>query len=164
MARPVGTKYIETPEKMWELFTEYKQRVQDNPIEVQDFVGKDGDEVYRKKNRPLTFEGFECFVMDKTDINYPDLSEYFEGKNESYRSYFPICSRIKRDIRNNQIEGGMAGIFNPSITQRLNNLVEKIQEDGKKEVTIRVKYDRIRDHLTDTDGSPKESIEGKEEV
>jgi hypothetical protein len=36
----------------------------------------------------------------------------------------------------------MAGIYNPSITQRLNGLVEKIQEDGNKEVTIKVKYEK----------------------
>jgi hypothetical protein len=38
--------------------------------------------------------------------------------------------------------GGMAGIYNPSITQRLNGLVDKIQEDGNKEVTIKVKYEK----------------------
>lgn len=134
-------KNIETPELMWELFTKYKDFVKDNPIEVQDFVGKDGDEVYRKKNRPLTMEGFECFVMDHTDVTYPDLTRYFEAKDEGFRMFVPICSRIRREIRNNQIEGGMAGVFNPSITQRINGLVEKVQEDGTKQVTIKVKYE-----------------------
>jgi hypothetical protein len=36
-----------------------------------------------------------------------------------------VCSRIKKSIRADQIKGGMAGIYNPSITQRLNNLVER---------------------------------------
>jgi hypothetical protein len=36
----------------------------------------------------------------------------------------------------------MAGIYNASITQRLNGLTEKIQEDGSKEVTIKVKYEK----------------------
>ena len=134
-------KYIESPEKMWELFEQYREATKSKPILVQDFVGKDGEEVDRKRERPLTMEGFECFVMDKTAITYPDLTEYFEGKNESYRSYFPICSRIKRELRRDQIEGGMAGIYNPSITQRLNNLVEKVQEDGNKNITVKVKYE-----------------------
>ena len=30
-------------------------------------------------------------------------------------------------MRQDQIEGGMAGMYNPSITQRLNSLVEKTQ-------------------------------------
>ena len=70
-------------------------------------------------------EGFECYVMDNTKINYPDLTEYFEGKNESYADYFPICSRIKREIRHDQIKLGLANVINPSITQRLNGLVDK---------------------------------------
>jgi len=36
-----------------------------------------------------------------------------------------VCSRIKKSIRKDQIEGGMVGQYNPSITQRLNGLVEK---------------------------------------
>ena len=135
-------KYIDSPERMGELFTKYKQWVSENPLKVQDFVGKDGQEVWRERQRPLTMEGFECFVMDHTDISYPDLTEYFTGNNESYRSYFPICSRIKREIRGEQVVGGMAGIYHPSITQRLNGLVEKTQADDKKEMTIKVKYEQ----------------------
>jgi hypothetical protein len=131
-------KYIESPERMWELFTMYKEWVRSQPIMVQDFVGKDGSEVHRERQRPMIMEGFECFVMDHTKITYPDLTEYFEGKNESYRSFFPICSRIRREIRQDHLTGGMVGIYNPSITQRLNGLVDKIQEDGTKKVIIEV--------------------------
>lgn len=133
-------KYIETPAKMWELFLAYKAQAKSNPILVQDYVGKDGDEVHRQKERPLTIEGFELYCFDAGVIN--DLGDYFSNKDGRYTNYATICSRIKKAIRNDQIEGGMAGIYNPSITQRLNNLVEKIQEDGSKELTIKVKYER----------------------
>jgi hypothetical protein len=43
----------------------------------------------------------------------------------NYNEYQPICSRIKEQIRQDQIEGGMVGQYNPSITQRLNNLTDK---------------------------------------
>jgi hypothetical protein len=118
-------KLISSPEKMWELFVAYKESAKNKPILVQDFVGKDGQEVRRERERPLTMEGFECFVMDSTDINYPDLCHYFSGTNESYKDFFAVCSRIKREIRQDQISGGMAGIYNPSITQRLNGLTDK---------------------------------------
>lgn len=123
-------KYIESPERMWELFEAYKKATKEAPFLVKDWVGKDGFEVEREKERALTMEGFECFVMDNTNVTYPDLTEYFEGKNESYKAYFPICSRIKREIRRDQVEGGLAGIHNASITQRLNGLVEKTQNDN----------------------------------
>jgi hypothetical protein len=41
-------------------------------------------------------------------------------------------------IRQDQIEGGMAGVYNPSITQRLNGLKENIEESGSKELIIKV--------------------------
>jgi aspartyl/asparaginyl-tRNA synthetase len=35
-------KYIESPEKMWELFEAYRQEVKNNPRHITDFYGKDG--------------------------------------------------------------------------------------------------------------------------
>lgn len=118
-------KYIQTPERMWELFVSYKKETNDNPLTKKDWVGKDATTVQREFTRALTMEGFECYVMDNTEISYPDLTEYFENKNDSYKNYFPICSRIKREIRRDQLEKGLAGLINPSITQRLNNLVDR---------------------------------------
>ena len=127
-------KYIESPEKLWELFIEYRNDVKENPRVKNDFAGKDADEVFKKLERPLTFEGFENYVADLDIIS--DLGRYFTNADGSYDEYRAICSRVKKNIRQDQIEGGMVGIFNPSITQRLNNLVEKVQEDGTKRVII----------------------------
>ena len=131
MARPKGTKYIETPEKMWELFEQYKAQTKSNPILVQDFVGKDGDEVYRRKERPLTVDGFECWCYDNDIIS--DLSNYFANSDNKYSDYSTICSRIRKAVRNDQIEGGMSGIYNPSITQRLNGLTDKSEMTVKEQ-------------------------------
>lgn len=139
-------KYIESPQKLWELFVDYKKSVKDNPVLVQDYVGKDADEVFRKKEQPLIFDGFECFVMDNTKINYPDLSEYFELKNESYKDYFPICSRIKKEIRHDQMKLGLLNLINPSITQRLNNLKEEtdITSGGDKITSNDIKIEIVK--------------------
>lgn len=120
-------KYIESPEKMWDYFLQYKQYVKDNPIIVKDWVGKDATDVYREKERPLTIDGFECWCYDNEIIS--DLSQYFANTEQRYTEYQTICSRIRKAVRTDQIEGGMAGIYNPSITQRLNNLVEKVQNE-----------------------------------
>jgi hypothetical protein len=116
-------KYIETPKRMWELFEQYKEHTKSRPILVQDFVGKDGDEVNRKKERPLTIDGFECWCYDNDIIS--DLSQYFANTEQRYNEYQTICSRIRKAVRTDQIEGGMSGIYNPSITQRLNGLTDK---------------------------------------
>ena len=127
-------KAIESPEKLWEYFLRYKDFVKSNPIKVHDFVGKDGISVYREKEKPLTIEGLECWLFDNDIIG--DLSHYFANTNNAYTDFLTICSRIKKAVRNDQIEGGMSGIYNPSITQRLNNLVDKTETKHEGEIQI----------------------------
>ena len=129
-------KYIESPEKMWELFLEYQEDTKSNPKKKNDFAGKDADEVIKKLERPLTMEGFENYVADQDIID--NMGQYFANTEGRYIKYQTICSRIRRSIRQDQIEGGMVGIYNPSITQRLNGLKESIEESGSKEITIKV--------------------------
>lgn len=128
MARPFGTKKIETPEKLWEYFVAYKKVIKDNPIIVEDWVGKDADAVHRRKERPLTIEGFENYLEDNDIISH--LSDYFANTDGRYTDYTTICSRIRRNVKQDQIEGGMVGIYNPSITQRLNNLAENVKQEN----------------------------------
>jgi hypothetical protein len=129
-------KTIETPEQMWELFEAYKKTVAKNPILIQDYVGKDGQMVYRERQRPLTMEGFENYCED----NICFVHQYFVNQEQRYGDYVNICSRIRRTIRQDQIEGGMASIYNPSITQRLNNLTEKtdVTSNGKELNEIKI--------------------------
>lgn len=136
MAKVGRPKSIESPELMLELFNKYQQWVKSNPILVHDFVGKDGEEVFRKKEKPLTFEGFEVFLYNEGIIDTVD--HYFLNREGRYSEFVAICSHIKKIIRMDQISGGMAGIYNPSITQRLNNLKEAqdITTDGKIEVVF----------------------------
>lgn len=155
-------KYIETPEKMWELFIAFKKHIKDNPIKVEDWVGGMAKKVTRKKERPLTMEGFQNY-LDGQDI-ISDVTDYFENKDSRYTDYVRICSRIRREIRQDQIDGGMAGIYNPSITQRLNGLTEKIQEDGTKEVTIKVKYERKGNSADGTASGADTGTDRSEEV
>ena len=136
-------KNIETPEIMWELFCEYRTEVKSNPITIVEqkkgntiipkgFEGDLPDAIVElPAQRPLTMEGFQNFLDDQDVIS--DVTDYFENKNNSYSDFLRICRRIKRTIRQDQIEGGMAGIYNPSITQRLNNLIEKTE--NKHEVS-----------------------------
>jgi len=137
-------KYIESPSKFWELFEAYKKEVKDNPIIVKDWVGKDATDVFREKEKPLLMVGFECYVLNHTEMTYPDLTEYFEGKNDSYKDYFPIASRIKAEIKNDQQTGGMAMIYSQNLTARLNNLVEKTEDvtpQQPKKLVIKIKRD-----------------------
>jgi hypothetical protein len=140
-ANPVGRpKNIETPEIMWDLFNRYKKDIKSNPFIVKDWVGGMGKQIYREKEKPLTLEGFNVWCFEQGVASW--LHDYFMNKEGRYKEFANICSIIKEQIRQDQIGGGMAGIYNASITQRLNGLTEKIQEDGNKEVTIKVKYEK----------------------
>ena len=156
------SKAIPTPEHLWELFKEYEADVKARPFLVQDFVGKDGNEVQRERQRCLTTEGCEDFVFEKGIIN--DLGDYFSNKEGRYSDFIEITKVIRRRIRRDQIEGGMAGVYNPSITQRLNGLVEKSSADDTKEITIKVKYDRKASDLIGATPITAGSIENGEEV
>lgn len=129
-------KNIESPEQMWELFLAYREEVKAAPITVKDWVGGMAKEVTREKEKPLTMEGFSTWLFEKGVTCW--VHDYFINRNGAYSDYSNICSRIKEVIRKDQIEGGMAGIYNPSITQRLNGLVEKTdnKSEGKMEVVV----------------------------
>lgn len=127
-------KYIETPEDLWKLFEQYKEETKSTPFLEHDFVGGIAKEVNRKHERPLSVMGFKRFGHYKEVT----VRHYLDNTDKAYEEYRHVCSRIVEEIKADQIDGGMAGIYNPSITQRLNNLVEKIQEDGTKEITIKV--------------------------
>lgn len=122
MARDVGRpRNVESPEKMWELFEAYKKEVKSKPVRKMVFVGKDGSKDWEERERPLTIDGFKnyCWGIVGDITNYLHTNDYEEFSN--------ICSRIKSEVRNDQIDGGMVNIYNPSITQRLNSLTEKTE-------------------------------------
>ena len=132
-------KAIESPEVMYQLFQEYCEHTKANPIKVKDWVGGMAKPVVREKEIPYTLEGFEIYCFKQGIIS--DLGKYFANSDGAYEDFRTICSNIRRIIRDDQIKGGMAGIFNPSITQRLNNLVEKTE--NKHEVSeIKITRDR----------------------
>jgi hypothetical protein len=132
-------KNIESPEMMWELFQQYKKDVKSNPFLVKDWVGGMGKMVLREKEKPLTLEGFNVWCFENQIAGW--IKDYFLNKDGNYEEFSTICSIIREQIRQDQIGGGMAGIYNPSITQRLNNLVEKTE--NKHEVSeIKITHDR----------------------
>lgn len=121
-------KYIESPEKMWELFLAYKKKTKSKPRYDNVLNGKTSEIIPIPRETCLTMEGFENYCEEVIG----HVHQYFANQDNLYGDYMSICSRIRRHIRQDQIEGGMAGIYNASITQRLNGLVDKKDVDIKK--------------------------------
>lgn len=135
---------IESPETLWELFQGYiidSKEKESEWLKVQ-YVGKDGNRTTDELKLPLTIEGFKRYCWD---VEIGCIEQYLKNQDDLYKEFIPICSRIKNSIRENQILGGMLNVFNPSITQRLNNLTdlkdittggEKIQSTTNLAITM----------------------------
>ena len=124
-------KYIETPNKLWELFESYKKDVKDNPRKKHTFVGKEGRGDYELLERPLTMSGFRAYGHRKSVT----LLHYFSNTGGAYDVYCTICTHILDEIRQDQIEGGSVGQYNASITQRLNGLTDKQEIKTEEKIT-----------------------------
>jgi hypothetical protein len=143
MSKP---KYIKTPEILWEMFEAYRDKTQSNPRLI-DKALQSGKVVQEALRVPLTLEGFEVYGYE----NGVTLDHYFRNSNQAYDEYCAICQRIKKSIRQDQIEGGMVGQYNPSITQRLNNLTEKTDVTTNGEAINEIKISIIRPDTKELD-------------
>lgn len=151
---PGRPKAISDPEIMWGIFLNYKEYIKSHPVKVQDFVGKDAEEVYREKEQPLTGEGFENWVADHGGPW--SLEHYFMNYQGRYEDFIGVCARIKREIRADQIKGGLVGLYNPSVTQRLNNLVERTENNNKISLEQSVDLSQLSDEaLKELDDASK---------
>ncbi len=120
------TRIFKKPEELKEAFEKYKLHLNEEAkqwLKVQ-YVGKDGERVADPQKVPYTLEGFKRFCRD----NYGCVNDYFLNTGNYYDDFSTICSHIKEAIRENQITGGLLGFYNPSITQRLNGLTEKVEQ------------------------------------
>ena len=124
MAKRGRPRKIESTEQMYDMFEAYKKERKNNPRIKYHLNQRSGDMVGEPLEVPLTMEGFEIFCWNKYDLT---ISNYF-NKKEEYKEFYTVCSRIRKEIREDQITGGMVGQYNPSITQRLNALKEQIEQ------------------------------------
>jgi len=133
-------KHIETPEDMWQLFVEFRKWVKDNPRYQYQLSNKTGEPVPVPLERPLTMVGFRSWAAER----HKSVEDYFANSEGRYSAYATICRTIEATIKQDQIEGGMAGQYNPSITQRLNGLTEKTDITSGGQSISEVKVNIIR--------------------
>lgn len=113
-------------QKAWSEYKEYLTKEANKWLKIQ-YVGKDGERVADAQKVPYTLEGFKRFCRE----NYGEVEQYFSNQSNYYDDFVGICRAIREEIREDQIVGGLLGFYNPSITQRLNGLAEKTQNENK---------------------------------
>lgn len=127
-----------SPELLWDAACDYFQWCIDNPYLKNDFRGKDADEVILKLERPFTLSG----LMVHLEASQGFWKEFKKTQTGTREDFLPIITRIEEIIETQQLEGAMVGIFHNNIVARKLGLTEKVQEEGSKEVTIKVRYER----------------------
>ena len=143
------TRIFKTPEELLKAFDEFKVDVEKQSgewLKIQ-YVGKDGERMADGLKVPLTIEGFKRFFREK----YGCVNHYFNNSDGLYDDFSTICAGIREQIRENQIIGGLLGLYNPSITQRLNGLTER-SEVVTKSVQV-LSLDPLADAPTDNSTS-----------
>jgi len=133
------SRIFNEPEDLLKAWNEYKEdRVEEaKKYPKVQYVGREGKRVEDYTILPLTLSGFKVFCH----LKYGTVQHYFDNTDNYYDDFCAICSHIRDQIKENQITGGMLGIYNASITQRLNGLTDKQEvkvEDKVTEITVNV--------------------------
>jgi hypothetical protein len=118
-------KYIESPEKLLELFKEYVKHEAENPMYKLEYVGKEGRLEKTPIETPVTFEGFEVYLFQKQIIN--DLGDYSSNKGDKYSEYSTIITYIRKHCYVHNFKGAAVGLFNPNLVARKLGLTDKIE-------------------------------------
>jgi len=122
MARPKGTKYIETPEELLQLWDEYKEQV--GTDEIQQATPK-GEVVTLIVRKPLLRSGFESYVYRKLKFG---IGHYLDNQDNAYTDYLGVITCIRKEWETDQVSGTMTGRYKaPNLTARLNNLKEQTE-------------------------------------
>ena len=124
MAKRGRPRKIESTEQMYDMFEAYKVERKSNPRVKYHLNQRTGDMVGEPLEVPYTMEVFEIYCWKIKEFS---VCNYFD-KKDKYEEYYSICTHIRKEIRDDQIKGGMVGQYNASITQRLNSLKEQIEQ------------------------------------
>lgn len=120
---------------LWEAYKENLKIEAEEWLKVQ-YVGKEGVRKTDRMKLPLVLEGFYTFCYKRKG----NVQQYFDNAGGYYPDFIVVCARIRTEIRADQITGGLLGVFHPSITQRLNGLVEKTDVRHEGQQTVKVSW------------------------
>lgn len=110
-------KYLESPEKLMELWTEYKNSVGYDQIEQST---PKGEIITLNVKRPYLKSGFEVFCFYKLGFG---IGQYLDNQDKAYSEYLDVITCIRKEWETDQVSGTLTGRFKaPNLTARLNNI------------------------------------------
>jgi len=124
---PGRPKLFPTPEDFWKAFCEYRLWANQHPWYKNEAIkGGDlaGEIVSIPIERPLTLGGFAVYIG--CGIN--TIQRY--GRDEEYKEFFTVFTRVENETRSQKFEGAAVGTFNANIIARDLGLVDKKELKG----------------------------------
>lgn len=120
-----GNNYAMTEEELFIHFQAYIVETKSNPFLVMDFgMTKEGAQIVKmEKERPLSVDGFSVFLWERNI--YRGFRNIVTNPDGIFDNLAEVVSYIREVIRRDQVEGGLAGVYNQTLTARLNNITEK---------------------------------------
>ena len=123
---PWRPRKISSPEKLCEMFEEYKEWAKEHPWNKKDFV-RSGPEAGKlidlPTERPLTIWEFAAFI----GMSYQGLKNY--GEMEGYEDFFEVYKHIMTEMTSQRVSGGLAGAYNANLVARIDGIAEKSDVD-----------------------------------
>ena len=126
-ANKVGRpKKLKSPKILMDAAKEYFEWCHANPVIKNEMI-KSGEHagsiVAVPVLRPYTWMGLEMWLYDKKII--AKLDDYRANKNDNYSDFSDTLMHITNIIRDQQLTGGLADIFNSNLISRVLGLSEK---------------------------------------
>ena len=128
------SRIFRTPDELLTVWEEYKGTLSEEAKrwpKIQ-YVGKDGQQMIDYPKLPLVLEGLYVYCHK----NYGAVHQYFDNKEDYFNDFVVVCRAIREEIKHDQVTGGLLNVYNSSITQRLNSLVDKQQTEIKGGLNI----------------------------
>lgn len=114
-------KNIESPERFWELFLEFREFKQSQKIKVP-IITKMGPDVL-EHTPPLTWAGFDAWLYEEQIISHTE--DYRSNKENRYADYAGVIKAITNIMYTNKFEGAAVGAYNANIISRDLGLADK---------------------------------------
>lgn len=125
-----------SPQFYWAAFKEYKKLTEKNVLYKSELIksGQNAGQIVDIPVKPpMLIQGY-CL---HADIDMVMFNRYLNKKQvkdeELSEKYCKVFTRINFEIKQDQISGGMAGIYNPMLTARLNHLAEHTEQTNNGE-------------------------------
>jgi hypothetical protein len=130
---PIKQKYIESPEKLWQMWEEYKKEIDSAP-DIEEVVTAKGDIVHKAIKKPYLRVGFEAYVFRAYGFH---VKQYLENQDKLYDSYMGVVTHIRNEYENDQLSGTLTGRYKaPNLIARMHGLVEKTENQNTNIIKV----------------------------